>query len=125
MESARYSRTTEGLRNLSLVIGSQKVRMESSDIKIFVVRYAKRFFFTRRVKGVPMGCLYPSQATAQTYSCAFAIAQTLRDEGFTDAIVCLPTGLPADVNSIFCARDVRNTEEFQNVWGEAPVAVKE
>lgn len=99
--------------------------MDSSDIKIFVVRYAKRFFFTRRVNGVPMGCLYPSQATAQTYFCAFTVAQTLRDEGFTDAIVCLPTGLPADVNSIFHARDARNSDEFQCVWGEAPIAAKE
>lgn len=89
-----------------------------NEAKIFVIRFAGRFFYTRRINGVPMGSLYPSQAVATTYAVAFAAAQALRALGFVDAIVCNPNGLPASVNDIHNAQDVQESAEFIDVWGQ-------
>lgn len=86
--------------------------------KIFIVRFATEFFFTRRRGGSPMGSTFPGQASGMSYACAFALAQQLRDAGFTDALVCLPTGLPAGVIDIYEATDVRSSEEFRKAWDD-------
>lgn len=97
--------------------------MEANGVKNFVVRFARQFFYTRRINGVPLGSLYPSQAQAMTYAVAFQLAQILREAGFIDAIVCGPTGMPSSVRDIYTAKDASESEEFRAVWGE-PVAAK-
>jgi hypothetical protein len=97
--------------------------METNEAKIFVVRFAGSFFYTRRGhKGEPLGSLYPSQAQAMTYATAFQLAQILRAVGFIDAIVCGPTGMPSSVKDIYTAKDARESEEFQRVWAEPATA---
>jgi hypothetical protein len=86
--------------------------------KIFIVRFAGWHFFTKQEGGVPLATYYPGQATAMSYFCAFDLAQELREFGFSDAVVCLPEGVPAGVGDIHVARDTRTTDEFSAVWGE-------
>ena len=84
--------------------------------KIFIVRFGGFHFFTKREGGVPLATYYPSQATAMSYIVAFDLAQTLREFGFSDAVVCLPEGVPAGVPDIHAARDTRSGDEFTSVW---------
>jgi hypothetical protein len=57
----------------------------------FLVRYGDpEGFFTRRGEdGAPRGTFFPGLAEGMAYEVAFQVAQSLRDLGFYNAVVCL------------------------------------
>jgi hypothetical protein len=84
----------------------------------FLVRFAARHFFAgRNHRGEPLGSYFPSVGESLSYLCACEIVKKLRALGFTDAVVCTPTGQPALPEDIINVEDVRSTHEFLTVWG--------
>jgi hypothetical protein len=85
----------------------------------FIVRFSGTFFTKRDPDGCPRGTNYPGFATVMEYSVAADVAQSLRDAEYSDAIVCLPTGEPAQQSDIGLEpADVGRIASFIKIWGD-------
>jgi hypothetical protein len=63
--------------------------------KRFTVHFSGEFWYTRRdADGYPLGSPALGLARGMSWSTAFAVAQSLRDMGYWDTVICDDCGLP-------------------------------